>query len=744
MRRPRLTASVRAMVAVVIALGLAPGESAADRTVPSLRLPSRSIFVATPKFFAGPVRGLGKAVLEVTLESVGSRPLAVAPSDFTLSAAGDMFGPQRWNARRSRITIAPGHSRALRLTFRVPSRVARQGRLFYRPTRGGESGAVPLDRSAAFADPPAPSIAERFVIHTVRLTLGVGDPWGTAVDGSGNVWFAESGCDFAPTCAANTPPGQIGRVDSASGTVTYYTLPDVPGNQPIFVAFDGAGNLWFTTPNNSMIGEFSPSTGRFIGQWPVTAGSGPWDLTVTNGQIWYTEHLASAVGRFDTATHAHRDFQTPSANSNPYGITASGGLIWFTENNSTVDRVAVLDTADPDVISEYPIVQPLSGTPHMIVVDASGRPWWTEGFSNTIATLNPAVATPGGCGTTSGTCTGIRRFDVPPSSTCGESAHTSGIAFQSSAGLVWFDNSLTAQVGSFAPSTNNFGMNTLSDCGAHPHDGLSLGPAGNVWFDEEFANAIGELVPAGGSANTGATSTPATPAVTAEVGPLPPANSSEPMILGSPTQAQALTATNGSWTNNPTGFSYQWQRCDAGCTNITGATGDAYTLTRDDVDANVRMIVTASNAVGSAQAASGEFGPVGPSLERVRAAISSVLSASGAATITRLLKNAGYSLDFDAPSAGNLTIAWSVVAKKVHKPRRLLLAAARRPFAKAGGGKLKIRLSRIGKRLLKRSNKRTVTATVTFIPLGEAAVTMRKRFTLSARRRAGRAQAVRR
>jgi streptogramin lyase len=716
----------------------------------SLRLPGRSILVASPTFSAGPVGRLGKAVLEVTLESVGPRPIAVARSDFTLSAAGDMFGAQGWNARRSQVTIAPGHSRAFRLSFRVTSRIARQGTLFYRPARGDVSGAVPLNQSAGVVGPPSPSPAARLVINTVRLSQGVGDPWGTAIDGSGNVWFAEPGCDFAPTCAATTPPGQIGRVDSGSRAVTYYTLPGVPGNQPIFVAFDGSGHLWFTTPNNSMIGEFDPSTGRFIGQWPVTPGSGPWDLTVADGEIWYTEHLASAVGVFDPDTHAHRDLQTPSANSNPYGIAASGELIWFTENNSNVDRVAVLDTSEPDVISEYPIVRPLSGTPHMIVVDEDGRPWWTEGFSNTIATLNPATATPGSCGTTSGTCTGIRRFDVPPSSMCGDSAHTSGIAFQSSPDLVWLDNSLTAQVGSFTPSTGNFGMNTLSDCGAHPHDGLSLDSAGNVWFDEEFANAIGVLSPAGGSANAGAPSAPATSAAPAEVAPLPPTNSSEPMILGSPTQGQTLTATNGAWTNNPTGFSYQWQRCDPGCADITGATGDSYTLAVDEVGASVRVVVTASNAAGSARADSGDFGPVGPSLERVKAAISKVLGASRHATITKLLKGDGYSVDFGAPSAGTLMISWHVVAKGVRKPRRVVLANARRRFPKAGTKKLTIRVSRIGKRLLKRSHKLRVTAEVTFIPVGEAAVTIRKRFTLNARRRgaaarrhAGRPQAVR-
>lgn len=70
----------------------------------------------------------------------------------------------------------------------------------------------------------------------------------------------------------------------------FYTLPKITGNQPIFVALDAAGNVWFTTPNNSMIGEFNPSTSSFVGQWPVTAGSGPWDLVFNKGVIWYTEH----------------------------------------------------------------------------------------------------------------------------------------------------------------------------------------------------------------------------------------------------------------------------------------------------------------------------------------------------------------------------------------------------------------------------------------------------------------------
>src|SRR5215216_1745069 len=493
MHRTKLK-SFCAMLCLVVAQGLlSPGGFARAAGRGELRLPNRSISVAAPKFSASQVRGLGRAVLDVKVDSFGPADIAVARSDFKLSAGGDMFGVRKWSAGRSRIKLGPGHSRRLRLTFAVPSAVLEEGALFYGPADGGASGVLPLDASPAFGDSASSAASTQATIKTFWITHGVGNPWGTEIDSAGNLWFAEPGCDFAPTCAAGAAPGQIVKLDPATGAFTYYTLPSIPGNQPIFVAFDGSGNLWFTTPNNSMIGEFDPSTGEFVGQWPVTAGSGPWDLIFANGQLWYTEHFVSAVGRFNPTTHVQQDFQTPTPNSNPYGIAASGALVWFTENNSSVDQVAVLDTSQNDAISEYPIVRPPSGTPHLIVVGANGDPWWTEGWSNTIATLDPAAATPGSCGSASGNCNGVQRVAVPDSSTCGASTHTSGIAYEPATDRAWFDNSLTGQVGSFTPSTATFAITTLSDCNAHPHDGLSLDSAGNVWFGEEFANAIGEL-----------------------------------------------------------------------------------------------------------------------------------------------------------------------------------------------------------------------------------------------------------
>ena len=95
-------------------------------------------------------------------------------------------------------------------------------------------------------------------------------------------------------------------------------------------------------------------------------------------------------------------------------------------------------------------------------------------------------------------------------------------------------------------------------------------------------------------------------------GPPPaPVNSTLPVISGTTTLGSVLTTTNGTWTNSPISYTYQWKR---GATNI-GTNANTYTLVAADSGAAITCVVTATNAVGSASATSniitaGNYPPV--------------------------------------------------------------------------------------------------------------------------------------
>jgi hypothetical protein len=71
-----------------------------------------------------------------------------------------------------------------------------------------------------------------------------------------------------------------------------------------------------------------------------------------------------------------------------------------------------------------------------------------------------------------------------------------------------------------------------------------------------------------------------------------PVNSVAPAITGTATEEETLTVSNGTWSNTPDGYSYQWNRDGVA---IAGANAGTYDLTSDDVGAVITCTVKATN-----------------------------------------------------------------------------------------------------------------------------------------------------
>jgi hypothetical protein len=93
------------------------------------------------------------------------------------------------------------------------------------------------------------------------------------------------------------------------------------------------------------------------------------------------------------------------------------------------------------------------------------------------------------------------------------------------------------------------------------------------------------------------------------IGSLAPVNTALPVISGTTQDGSTLSTTDGSWTNSPTSFVYQWNRNG---TAIGGATSNTYALVTADVGTTITCTVQAVNAHGVGSATATGVGPVLP------------------------------------------------------------------------------------------------------------------------------------
>ncbi len=176
-----------------------------------------------------------------------------------------------------------------------------------------------------------------------------------------------------------------------------------------------------------------------------------------------------------------------------------------------------------------------------------------------------------------------------------------------------------------------------------------------------------------------------------------PVNTGAPVISGTAVEGSILKSTNGSWSNSPTSYAYQWQDCNsagAACATITGATASTYTLKAGDVGHRVRSLVTAANVTGSsAPAASVASSQVGepPPEEEQKGGAELFVSPSGkdSAVCSEAAPCLSMGHAFEKASAGQTVrmLSGSYPAQTIQGPEK---GAAHVVFAPASGASVKV------------------------------------------------------
>jgi hypothetical protein len=227
-----------------------------------------------------------------------------------------------------------------------------------------------------------------------------------------------------------------------------------------------------------------------------------------------------------------------------------------------------------------------------------------------------------------------------------------------------------------------------------------------------------------------------------------PASTAAPAVSGVTTVGSALSAAIGSWSNAPTSYAYQWERCSStgtSCNAITAATAATYTTTPADLGSTLKVSVTATNygghgnaatsaasaiitAVPSSQGTSNTTTPSATttSVSAVQTALKAVAKPVGKdASKKELLKLKGYTFSFNAPSQGTLTVVWTATVK--HKT--VTIGRGHASVANGANTKVTLTLTSQGKTDLKRYPGLKVKTESTFATAGLSPTSRMSTFT---------------
>jgi hypothetical protein len=410
------------------------------------------------------------------------------------------------------------------------------------------------------------------------------EPDGLAVNSEGDVWILDTGNGRIEEFNEDGDFIQIagtGLIGSAEG-----------------IAVDRHGDVWVSATYEGHLLVFS-GEGEYL-KTVGSKGSGPGQLdepeglTVDgNGHVWVAEWSNNRVQEFNEAGEYLSNFGSAGSGageiSNPYGITAGDGHVFVGEaGNNRVqefdeagDFVAQLGTrgSEPGQLElSYPVG---------LAINSAGDVWVTDFGNNRVEEWAPEVP-------------------VAPSNVT-----SPGIT-----GELYTGKTLSTSTGTWKGDPRPSYSYQWQKCNASGAECANISGATSQSYtltEGDAGSTVRVVVTAENSEGSASATSASTAVITVAT---TPSNTTLPAISGTAQDGRTLSASTGSWEGTlPISYAYQWQSCNlAGeeCQDVEGATEQTYTATSGDLETRLRVVVTASNVAGSAQATSAASAEVEP------------------------------------------------------------------------------------------------------------------------------------
>jgi len=337
------------------------------------------------------------------------------------------------------------------------------------------------------------ALTEEPRLTDVRTASGAhasGNPVGVAPDPSGNIWFTD---DATPA---------IGVLNPRSGKIAYPQNDGLrPDSVPVFIVADNAGKIWFTDAGPTpALGMIDPKARRIV-EYDLPPGSHPWNPAYdpVHKLVWFTDHrepagTTGAIGAFNPRTKRFAEYSkglTPGSHPQGIGVDRRGN-VWFTDDNDPSPAIGRLDGRTHE-IHEYSSGLVPGSLPRGMMIGGDGNVWFAD--ERTLNNRDPTAAGDGLIGTIRPTDPQHRIVEYAVEANGGNTDSVpEGLAWYR--GHVWFtDDGATKAIGRLDPTT---GAITESSKGLAPNSQpIAIVVAKDVlWFTDRLKSSpkIGRLM----------------------------------------------------------------------------------------------------------------------------------------------------------------------------------------------------------------------------------------------------------